>query len=85
MINGFSTPDFVIDVSNTYEKKKESLEAYKSQFTKQADSVDTPLTNNYIPALEARERLYGKEVGTLYAEGFKVRAPILLNRDLLGE
>lgn len=85
MINGFSTPDFVIDVSNVYDKKRESLQAYKSQFTKQADSVDTPLTNNYIPALEAREFLFGKEVGTLYAEGFKVRAPILLNRDLLGE
>ena len=78
-------PDFVVDVSTVYEKEKESLEAYKSQFTKQAGSVDTPLTNNYIPALEARERLFGKEVGVLYAEGFKVRAPLLLNRDLLGE
>lgn len=85
MINGFSTPDFVIDVSNVYKKKKESLEAYKSQFIKQAGSVDTPLTNNYMQALEAREFLFGKEVGTLYAEGFKVRAPILLNRDLLGD
>lgn len=85
MINGFSTPDFVVDVTNMYERKKESLEAYKSQFTKQANSIDTPLTNNYIPSLEARELLFGKEVGTLYAEGFKVRAPILLNRDLLGE
>jgi N-acetylglucosamine malate deacetylase 1 len=85
MINGFSTPDFVIDVSNVYRKKKESLEAYKSQFIKQAGSVDTPLTNNYMQALEAREFLFGKEVGALYAEGFKVRAPILLNRDLLGD
>ena len=46
--------------------------------------MDTPLTNGYIDTIEAREKLFGKEVGVLYAEGFIKSNPILLNQDLLG-
>lgn len=85
LINGHHNPDFVIDVSSVYEYKKKSLLAYESQFTKSADSVDTPLTNDYIPSIEAREKLFGKDAGTSFAEGFMTRGPLVLNRDLLGE
>lgn len=85
MINGFHKPDFVIDVSNFMDKKIASLNAYKSQFVKTETSFETPLVNGYIPTVEAREKIFGKEVGVEYAEGFKVKAPILLNRDLLGD
>lgn len=85
MINGFHKPDFVIDVSDYMDKKIASLEAYESQFNKNSFSYETPLVNGYIENIEAREKLFGKEVGVAYAEGFKVRKPIVLNKDLLGE
>jgi N-acetylglucosamine malate deacetylase 1 len=85
MINGFHKPDFVIDISDTIDQKIRSLRAYESQFEKSEGSTDTPLTNGYIESVENRERLYGKEVGVVYAEGFKTKKPILLSEDILGE
>lgn len=82
MINGFHKPDFVIDISMQMEIKKLSLEAYESQFTKADHTYDTPLVNGYIESVEARERLFGKEVGVNYAEGFKTKKPILFDLTL---
>nr|WP_240909262.1 bacillithiol biosynthesis deacetylase BshB1 [Bacillus paralicheniformis] len=84
MINGFHKPEFVIDISETINQKKESLSAYQSQFTRSRQSVETPLTNGYIETVEAREKLLGKEVGVAYAEGFFSKRTLLLNNDLFG-
>ncbi|MDZ5473236.1 bacillithiol biosynthesis deacetylase BshB1 [Bacillus sp. 31A1R] len=85
MINGFHKPDFVIDVSDYINKKVDSLNAYKSQFTKIEGSIDTPLVNGYIETVESRERLFGQSVGVKYAEGFKSKVPVMISRDLLGD
>jgi N-acetylglucosamine malate deacetylase 1 len=77
MINGFHKPDFVIDISNYMNQKKLSLEAYQSQFIRTDNTVDTPLVNGYIETVESRERLFGKEVGVTYAEGFKSKKPLV--------
>ncbi|MDN5386124.1 bacillithiol biosynthesis deacetylase BshB1 [Bacillus paralicheniformis] len=84
MINGFHKPEFVIDISETINQKKDSLAAYQSQFTRSRQSVETPLTNGYIETVEAREKLLGKEVGVAYAEGFFSKRTLLLNNDLFG-
>lgn len=85
MINGFHRPSFLIDISETIEKKMASLQAYESQFVKTNGTVDTPLVNGYIPTVESRERLFGREIGVDFAEGFISSKPILLCKDLLGE
>lgn len=85
MINGFHKPDFTIDISDTMEYKIAALRAYKSQFEKTENSIKTPLVNGYIETVEARERLFGQQVGVDFAEGFKSKVPILLNRDLMGD
>ncbi|WP_110927634.1 bacillithiol biosynthesis deacetylase BshB1 [Bacillus massiliglaciei] len=85
MINGFHKPDFAVDISEQMERKLESLRAYRSQFTKSAESADTPLVNGYIETVAAREKLFGKEVGVDFAEGFMSKKPLLLNVDLIGE
>lgn len=85
MINGFHEPDFVIDVSDFMDKKIESLQAYSSQFMKDESTFNTPLVNGYIETIEARERLFGKEVEVAYAEGFKRKKTLMLNADLFGE
>lgn len=84
MINAWERPQFVIDISDTIDKKIASLRAYESQFTKTAGSVDTPLTDGYIDMVESRERLFGKEVGVTFAEGFFAKKPLKISNDLLG-
>lgn len=85
MINGFHKPDFTIDISETMGYKTAALRAYKSQFEQTENSVETPLVNGYIETVEARERLFGQQVGVKFAEGFKSKVPILLYRDLIGD
>ncbi|MBS4215878.1 bacillithiol biosynthesis deacetylase BshB1 [Neobacillus rhizophilus] len=85
MINGFHKPDFTVDISMSMDKKIAALQSYKSQFDRTDTSYDTPLVNGYIETVEARERMFGKLVNVTYAEGFKTKVPILLNRDLLGD
>ncbi|WP_057914386.1 bacillithiol biosynthesis deacetylase BshB1 [Peribacillus muralis] len=85
MINGFHKPDFVVDITSSLPKKLDSLRAYVSQFEKSDATVDTPLVNGYIETVEARERMFGKEVGVTYAEGFLTKKPLLIDADLLGE
>lgn len=85
MINGFHKPDFAIDISAFIDKKMDSLRAYKSQFVRTDDSFSTPLVNGYIESVEAREKMFGNQVGVVYAEGFKTKIPLLIDQDLLGE
>jgi N-acetylglucosamine malate deacetylase 1 len=85
MINGFHKPNFAIDVSGVMHKKIDALNAYESQFMKGVSTFDTPLVNGYIESVEARERLFGKEVGVEFAEGFMSKKTMLIHKDLLGE
>ena len=84
MINGFHKPDFCIDISSSISDKVAALEVYESQFTKGPSGVMTPLTEGYVETVVAREKMFGKEVGVMYAEGFMSNRPILLNQDLIG-
>ncbi|WP_155890147.1 bacillithiol biosynthesis deacetylase BshB1 [Peribacillus kribbensis] len=85
MINGFHTPSFAVDITGHINEKIQSLQAYESQFIKTGESYETPLVNGYIETVEARERLFGKETGVEYAEGFMSKKPILVSAELLGE
>lgn len=83
MINGFHQPDFVVDISAYIERKIAALQCYKSQFEKTEQSVETPLTAGYIETVIARERVFGKEAGAKYAEGFKVKKPLIVEKDFM--
>ncbi|KAB7708927.1 bacillithiol biosynthesis deacetylase BshB1 [Bacillus aerolatus] len=85
MINGFHHPDFCVDTGEFMETKKKSLQAYRSQFVISEGSVATPLTSGYIEAVEARDRLMGKETGKTFAEGFLTSSPLLIEQDLIGD
>jgi bacillithiol biosynthesis deacetylase BshB1 len=84
-INGYQHPDFVVDVSQFMEKKSKALLSYQSQFVKTDDSVETPLTNDYVAVVESRERLFGKEVGVTFAEGFMSSKPIVISDFFAGK
>src|SRR5258706_8693154 len=68
-------PDFIVDVSGFWEKKLESLRAYKSQFyDPQSKEPETFISNpGFIKLIEARGHEMGYAIGAKYGEGFTVR------------
>jgi len=72
--SNFIDPDFVLDVSEHWDKKMEAVKAYKSQFydpkSKEPETfISTPAFMNLI---ESRGVEMGQPVGFKYAEGFTI-------------
>jgi bacillithiol biosynthesis deacetylase BshB1 len=67
-----SAVSFCVDVSNVYERKVRSLEAYQSQFYvgrgAQAGAV--------VEVLRVRDRYFGTRIGSPYAEPFFLHEPL---------
>jgi bacillithiol biosynthesis deacetylase BshB1 len=74
-------PDFVVDVSDFWEKKLESLRAFKSQFyDPQSKEPETFISNpGFMKLIEARGHEMGYAIGARYGEGFTVRNLIGVN------
>jgi len=68
-------PDFVVDVSEFWEKKLEALRAFKSQFyDPQSKEPETFISNpGFMKLIEARGHEMGYAIGAKYGEGFTVR------------
>ncbi len=71
-------PDFIVDISSSWNKKMESIKAYKTQFYD--PSSKEPETHISSPAflnlVEARAIEFGSIIGVEYGEGFTVRKSI---------
>ena len=67
-------PDFVVDVSEFYEAKMESIKAFKTQFyDPNSDEPDTPISGkDFLEFIDSRMRQFGRPIGVKYAEGFTV-------------
>lgn len=79
-------PDFVIDISDVWNEKKESILAYRSQFF--SDDFEGPNTYisspEYLNAIESRNALMGKKIGAKYGEGFTTTHSHLGLKDFSG-
>ncbi|MFE7062400.1 bacillithiol biosynthesis deacetylase BshB1 [Sutcliffiella sp. NPDC057660] len=84
MINSMHQAQFYIDITNHVEKKTNALLAFESQFEVGNNGVVTPLTNGYVDSVISREKVYGKQIGSVYAEGFFAKGPLIVNNDLIG-
>lgn len=64
-------PDFVMDISDTFDIKMESIKAFRSQFyDPESDEPDSPLTNkDFFDQIQGRARSLGRQIGVEYAEG----------------
>ena len=74
-------PDFIVDISDSFTKKMESIKAYKTQFfaSGSEDNTKTYISSDkFLDSIEARARLFGKRIGVEYGEGF------LMNNSHLG-
>jgi LmbE family N-acetylglucosaminyl deacetylase len=77
-INDVYETDLIVDVTDHYESKRLSLQAYGTQFLPAGtDSkvVNTPLNQGYLERVEARDLLMGQKMGVSYAEGFVSKLP----------
>lgn len=79
-INDSTTPSFVVDVSRWYEVKRQALACHRSQFRPATtDAVATRLTSpRFGQLIESRDAQFGALAGVAFAEGFVVRAPVLV-------
>jgi len=86
-INDSTSPSFVVDVSDVYERKRRALACYVSQFRPpDAGAVHTRLTSpRFKQLIESRDAQFGARTGVAFAEGFIVREPISLSTLLLDE
>ncbi len=77
-INDGDAPSFVIDVSAQYERKREALACYASQFAPDAaGATPTRLTaSTFRTLVESRDAQFGALAGVAFAEGLVVREPL---------
>jgi bacillithiol biosynthesis deacetylase BshB1 len=77
-INDGATPSFVVDVSAHYQRKRDALACYRSQFAPREDeAVATRLTSaTFRQLIESRDAQFGALAGVAFAEGIVVREPV---------
>jgi hypothetical protein len=65
-------PDLIIDISDVFEQRMASIQAYKTQFlSPKNEGPQTYISSpEFYDSIIARSRLMGKRIGVKYAEGF---------------
>jgi bacillithiol biosynthesis deacetylase BshB1 len=70
----YHEPDLLIDVSDVFEQKMKSVEAYTTQFHVEGhvqEGLETYIsTPDFLQSVVARARVLGKRIGVKYAEAF---------------
>jgi bacillithiol biosynthesis deacetylase BshB1 len=81
----FMQPDVVVDITPWFEKKKECIMAFSSQFyNPESKEPETPISSaSFFQFLEARSREMGRLIGVEFGEGFVSKTPLNL-KDLTG-
>jgi bacillithiol biosynthesis deacetylase BshB1 len=71
----FIEPDFVVDITDYWDKKMQSILAYSTQFYNPAlNEPETYISSaQFLETVKARALMLGKRVGVGYAEGFMTR------------
>ena len=68
-------PSFIVDISETFERKWEAIRAHASQFfdPQSVEPQSRVSTNEFLREMEARDRYFGAMIGVEYGEPFFVR------------
>jgi bacillithiol biosynthesis deacetylase BshB1 len=73
--SNYIKPDIIVDISEFWEKKVDSIRAFKSQFF-DPENVETETyisKPGFLEFLESRARMWGHAIGVKYGEGFTVQ------------
>jgi len=69
-------PSFVVDITDSVEKKLAAIRCYRSQFTREAPGPKTPISApDFEEDLLALWRFHGQHIGAKYAEPFAMDGP----------
>lgn len=65
-------PDFIFDISDFHDKKREAIQCYATQFyNPELDEPNTYISSpEFLESITARELILGKRIGVRFAEGF---------------
>jgi bacillithiol biosynthesis deacetylase BshB1 len=65
-------PDFVVDITEMYDRKMQSVLAYSTQFyNPDLNEPETYIsTPTFLESIESRNKTFGRMIGVGYAEGF---------------
>jgi len=65
-------PDFLFDISNSYQQKIKSVLCYTTQFNTTDNSEPQTYISNpdFLDVIKARALMFGKRIGVQYAEGY---------------
>lgn len=66
-------PDILVDITDSIDKKMESILAYTTQFNNENnyEGLQTYISSpEFLDSVVARARVFGKKIGVKYAEGF---------------
>ncbi len=70
----YHEPDFLVDITDVFEARMKSVEAYGTQFFSGQENDNEPSTYistpDFLDSVIARARMFGKRIGVKYAEGF---------------
>jgi bacillithiol biosynthesis deacetylase BshB1 len=74
MQDWYHEPDLLVDISDVFEQRMESIKAYGTQFHTDRQGEAGPQTYistpDFLDSVIARARMLGKRIGVKYAEGF---------------
>ena len=73
MQDWYHEPDLLVDISDVFEQRMESIKAYSTQFNTQPGTEEPQTyisTPDFYVSVIARARMLGKRIGVKYAEGF---------------
>ncbi|MEO5683097.1 MAG: bacillithiol biosynthesis deacetylase BshB1 [Chitinophagaceae bacterium] len=74
MQDWYHEPDLLVDISDVFEQRMQSILAYHTQFHTAAGDEAGPQTYistpDFFDSIVARARMLGKRIGVKYAEGF---------------
>ena len=79
--NDYIEPDIIIDVSNFFSKKMESVKCFKSQFYDPESSEPNSFISSieFLDFIESRSIEMGHKIGTKHGEGFTLDNPVSIN------
>ena len=68
----FYEPDFIVDISDVWDQRLQSIKAYKTQFyNTELNEPQTYISSpEFLESITSRARLLGKRIGVPFAEGF---------------
>ena len=76
--SNYLSPDFIVDVSDFWDKKMEAIRAFGSQFhDPNSNEPETFISSpEFMKLVEARGKEFGHSIGALYGEGFTINRNI---------